>query len=246
MRYWTSIFFHCPKADILNVRSLWTESVCFSHWALQPRTRTERENLALVFLRVLFIRVHNACYTCNMNILHTGTVKSSPCLAWCKEYSLKEYESQRKKSPKSSSKVIGHMGLRVEIEHVFPLASHCWLPHCSQKNYLWQRPFPLEACCCHNKKRMSLELYFWAQDRLSPPIFFVVGVLCLLLQVWFGRRETLSCSLEGWRWAGEHGLSGWACYPCLQGLQDEGVALLRNLLDICTFSLYHNHSDLFP
>lgn len=40
--YQTSICVQCPQVDILNVRCLWIESVCISHWALQSRTTGER------------------------------------------------------------------------------------------------------------------------------------------------------------------------------------------------------------
>lgn len=99
----------------------------------------------------------------------------------------------------------------------FLLASCPWLPNCSLKNDLWQRPFPLEACHCHKKKKNLFGSVFWAQDRLSPHLFLVVGVWCLLLHTWFGKSSThsIALSIARDRWGAWLGMC--AHYPCMPG-----------------------------
>lgn len=106
----------------------------------------------------------------------------------------------------------------------------------------------MEACHGHSKKRISLEVYFWAQGKFAflPPLIFLV---------W---ESSASCTPD----LGEEGNAGleeggerghWVCVtpplhvwkPVLWWLQDKGVALLQSFLDIWTFSLHNNYSDPF-
>lgn len=60
----------------------------------------------------------------------------------------------------------------------------------------------MEACHGHNKKRISLEVNFWAQGKFSPAlIFLVVGVWCFLhTRFRGGEKHRLKVGGEHGRW----------------------------------------------
>lgn len=89
-----------------------------------------------------------------------------------------------------------------------------------------------------NKKRMSLAVCFWAEDRLPSPCLhiFVVGVRSWLLRAWFGRKERLSVAVYrlevgGGTWPAGMGLFLLACTsgPRHAVAAGKGGALLRSL-----------------